>query len=183
MDSDVKSVDPLPPETTLGERLRQLRTVRGLTQSDLAGERFSKEYVSQIERGKTRPTERTLDWLAERLDVDRAYLETGLSEADRMRAESAVVRAEAAIASQRYDEAVDLLAKVETPIFARGAAARAARRVVGAHVPRRASRRAGARGGSPGAGRGITLHGPRSGRGSLPARLLPLQAVVGQLGG
>ncbi len=116
MDSDVKPVDPLSPETTLGERLRQLRTVRGLTQSDLAGERFSKEYVSQIERGKTRPTERTLDWLAERLDVDRAYLETGLSEADRMRAESAVVRAEAAIASQRYDEAVDLLAKLETPI-------------------------------------------------------------------
>ena len=35
----------------LGERLRQLRTAAGLTQSDLAGDRFSKEYVSHIERG------------------------------------------------------------------------------------------------------------------------------------
>ena len=51
----------------LGERLRQLRGAAGLTQSDLAGDRFSKEYVSQIERGKTRPTRETVDWLAIRL--------------------------------------------------------------------------------------------------------------------
>ncbi len=42
---------------SLGERVRQLRINQGLTQTDLAGDRFSKEYVSQIERGKTRPTE------------------------------------------------------------------------------------------------------------------------------
>src|SRR5207237_8114475 len=47
----------------LGERLRQLRVAAGLTQTDLAGDRFSKEYISQIERGKTRPTTDTVDWL------------------------------------------------------------------------------------------------------------------------
>ena len=56
----------------LGERLRRLRTSAGLTQSELAGTRFSKEYVSQIERGKTRPTGETLEWLAARLRVDPA---------------------------------------------------------------------------------------------------------------
>ena len=45
-----------PSRPTLGGRVRQLRIARGLTQTDLAGDRFSKEYVSQIERGKTRPT-------------------------------------------------------------------------------------------------------------------------------
>ena len=45
----------------LGERLRQLRVAANLTQSDLAGARFSKEYVSQIERGKTRPTRETVE--------------------------------------------------------------------------------------------------------------------------
>ena len=115
MPSDVTSADAVPPEITLGERLRQLRTVSGLTQSDLAGERFSKEYVSQIERGKTHPTTRTLDWLAARLGVDREFLETGLSEADRMRSESTVVRAEAAIESQRYDEAVALVSALDGP--------------------------------------------------------------------
>ena len=59
-----------PPRIRLGERLRQLRVSAGLTQTDLAGERFSKEYVSQIERGKTRPTRETVEWLATRLGVD-----------------------------------------------------------------------------------------------------------------
>ena len=54
--------------------LRQLRVSAGLTQSELAGDRFSKEYVSQIERGKTRPTAETLAWIAERLNVDVSYL-------------------------------------------------------------------------------------------------------------
>src|SRR4030081_1508803 len=49
-----------------GARLRQLRVAAGLTQSELAGERFSKEYLSQIERGKTRPTDETIGWLASR---------------------------------------------------------------------------------------------------------------------
>ena len=44
-----------PARPSLGERVRQLRIARGLTQTDLAGARFSKEYLSQIERGKTRP--------------------------------------------------------------------------------------------------------------------------------
>ena len=61
----------------VGERVRALRVAAGLTQTELAGERFSKEYVSQIERGKTRPTPQTLAWIAERLGVDTSYLETG----------------------------------------------------------------------------------------------------------
>src|ERR671930_656771 len=58
----------------LGERLRQLRVAAGLTQSELAGARFSKEYVSQIERGKTRPARETIEWLAERLRADPRLL-------------------------------------------------------------------------------------------------------------
>src|SRR3954454_20637675 len=61
----------------LGERLRQLRVAAGLTQTELAGERFSKEYVSQIERGKTRPTQGTIEWLADRLGVDAGFLARG----------------------------------------------------------------------------------------------------------
>jgi tetratricopeptide (TPR) repeat protein len=93
----------------LGNRLRQLRVAAGLTQSELAGDRFSKEYVSQIERGKTRPTQETLAWIAERLSVDVSYLETGQSWDEYAEAESAVVRAEAAVEGQRFDEALAAL--------------------------------------------------------------------------
>jgi tetratricopeptide (TPR) repeat protein len=79
----------------LGERLRQLRSAAGLTQSDLAGDRFSKEYVSQIERGKTRPTRETIEWLAARLGVDAGFLTSGVPADERGRLEGALARAEA----------------------------------------------------------------------------------------
>src|SRR5207249_4849096 len=93
----------------LGNRLRQLRVAAGLTQSELASDRFSKEYVSQIERGKTRPTQETLAWIAERLGVDVSYLETGQSWDEYAEAEATVVRAEAAVEGQRFDEALEAL--------------------------------------------------------------------------
>src|SRR6188508_2727485 len=95
-----------PARNSMGERVRQLRIARGLTQTGLAGERFSKEYVSQIERGKTRPTGETVEWLASRLGVDPSFLETGVSSSERERVESVVARAEAAVESNRFDEAV-----------------------------------------------------------------------------
>ena len=77
---------------SLGERVRALRTAAGLTQTELAGERFSKEYVSQIERGKTRPTAETLSWLAARLSVDEQYLAHGVSADVRARVEAQLRR-------------------------------------------------------------------------------------------
>jgi tetratricopeptide (TPR) repeat protein len=100
---------PQRAQSGLGTRMRQLRVSAGLTQSDLAGERVSKEYVSQIERGKTRPTTQTLTWIAERLGVDVSYLETGQSWDKYAEVEATIVRAEAAVEGQRYDEALEAL--------------------------------------------------------------------------
>src|SRR3954454_23421936 len=96
-----------PGGIRLGERLRQLRVAAGLTQTELAGDRFSKEYVSQIERGKTRPTADTVEWLAQRLNVDPAFLSSGVSTDERSRVEALLARAEALSKGYRYKEAVD----------------------------------------------------------------------------
>src|SRR2546421_4932018 len=90
----------------LGERLRRLRVSAGLTQTQLAGERFSKEYVSQIERGKTRPTRETIDWLAARLGVDAGFLANGVSTDERGRVDAVLSRAEALVEAERNDEAL-----------------------------------------------------------------------------
>ncbi len=95
-----------PARTSLGDRVRQLRISGGLTQTELAGERFSKEYVSQIERGKTRPTAETVEWLATRLGVDATFLETGVSSSERQRVESVIARAEAGVEAGEYEAAV-----------------------------------------------------------------------------
>src|SRR5437762_12347282 len=91
----------LPSALGLGERLRQLRVSAGLTQSELAGDRCSKEYLSQIERGKTRPTGEMLAWLADRLGIDASFLETGQSSAEYAESEAGITRAEAAVESGR----------------------------------------------------------------------------------
>ena len=98
---------PAPPAgTRLGERVRTLRAAAGLTQTELAGTRFSKEYISQIERGKTRPTATTIAWLAAQLGVDAAFLESGVSTEERARIEAELERAEALSAAHRYEDAI-----------------------------------------------------------------------------
>jgi tetratricopeptide (TPR) repeat protein len=94
-----------PEGLRLGERLRQLRVSAGMTQSDIAGDRFSKEYVSQIERGKTRPTRETIEWLADRLGVDAGFLASGVTTDERGRLEAALARAEALYQATEDDEA------------------------------------------------------------------------------
>src|SRR5919199_1702869 len=101
-----------PPERKLGDRVRRLRNARGLTQSELAEARVSKEYISQIETGKTRPTRQTLEWLAERLGVDFHYLEGGVSEREYRQVDAVVTQAEEAIGEKRYRDAVDLVGSV-----------------------------------------------------------------------
>lgn len=53
----------------LGQRIRQMRTRRGLTQQDLAGDDYSKSYISAIEQGKTRPSLEALQRMAARLEM------------------------------------------------------------------------------------------------------------------
>src|SRR6266542_3448725 len=104
----------------LGERLRQLRVAAAMTQTELAGDRFSKEYVSQIERGKTRPTRETINWLAERLGVDAAYLANGVSADERGRVDSALARAEALIEGRRNLEAIEEFEHIRTAVLGTG---------------------------------------------------------------
>ena len=90
----------------------RLESPRGLTQSELADSRFSKQYVSQIERDQLRPTEATLRWIADRLEVDTQFLATGVDGRELDRVESVVARGEAALEAHDYGEAITLLAGV-----------------------------------------------------------------------
>ena len=107
----------------LGERVRALRVSAGLTQTELAGERFSKEYISQIERGKTRPTDSTIAWLAKRLGVDAALLSSGVSTEERTKVEAMLARAEALSEAHRYEDAIEAFRDARPSVAETGAAA------------------------------------------------------------
>jgi tetratricopeptide (TPR) repeat protein len=114
-------VDRPEVPTTLGQRVRQARVARGLTQSELADSRFSKQYVSQIERDQLRPTDATLRWLADRLEVDPQFLATGVDGRELDRVESVVARGEAALEARDYAQAITLLAGVTESLPAEAA--------------------------------------------------------------
>src|SRR3954451_15379162 len=96
--------------STLGSRVRELRRERGLTQEQVAGDRCTKEYVSQIERGVARPTAATIRWLAERLDADPEVLATGIGGELRL-----VLQAEALVERHEYAEACEVLTGLTWP--------------------------------------------------------------------
>ena len=125
----------------IGDRLRQLRVAAGLTQSELARDRFSKEYISQIERGKTRPTAETVEWLAVTLGVDPSFLASGVSGDERARAEAVLARAEALVETGEYD-AGDRRVRACARSGRRGRRRRAAGPRCSPARPGRASRRA-----------------------------------------
>jgi tetratricopeptide (TPR) repeat protein len=102
--------------------VRQLRVAAGLTQTDLAGDRFSKEYISQIERGKTRPTQETVEWLALRLGIDAGFLATGISSDDRAKAETLLARADTLAEEHRFDEAIESYTRALPAVLGTGAA-------------------------------------------------------------
>ncbi len=81
---------------TLGQKIRQTRQDRGLTQRELAGAYITRNMLSQIENDQARPSMRTLEYLAARLDVEAGWLlANGESSAasDRLAGARAMLRA------------------------------------------------------------------------------------------
>ncbi|MFJ2771410.1 helix-turn-helix domain-containing protein [Streptomyces sp. NPDC087300] len=64
----------MPDQPVFGRRLRELRTERGLTLAALAGEGMSAGYLSRLESGARRPTERAVAHLAAQLGISAAEL-------------------------------------------------------------------------------------------------------------
>jgi tetratricopeptide (TPR) repeat protein len=118
---DSRTTPAAPRALRLGERVRQLRVAAGLTQTDLAGDRFSKEYISQIERGKTRPTTETVEWLALRLGVDAGFLASGVSTDERAKAEAILARAESLYEDYQLDASIEEYANALPAVLATGA--------------------------------------------------------------
>ena len=117
--------------SALGTRIRSLRQAAGMNQAELAGGRFSKEYISQIERGKTQPTRDTLEWIAGRLATDRQFLEQGVSTEDAARLENELHDAGLLVDEHRYPEALDAYRALRGTVDAIGVPAFSLRALTG----------------------------------------------------
>lgn len=61
---------------TIGDKLKKLRQLRGMTQNDLAGSAVSRNMICQIERGNGNPSLAVLKYLSKKLCVDPGYFLT-----------------------------------------------------------------------------------------------------------
>src|SRR5207248_8947317 len=105
-----KAKGPIDPSS--GQQVRRLREARGLTQSDLAADDFSKGYISLVETGRTRMSLRAAQIIAARLGVPVSELLSAPSDDQRalelqlFQAESLLARgqaAEAALVAERLE--------------------------------------------------------------------------------
>jgi len=95
---------------TLGQKLRQTRLERGLTQSQVAGSRITRNMLSQIENDQASPSVGTLEYLAAALGVNAGWL---ITEEQTDSAASRLVRARALLRGGEYDACLKLLAPGE----------------------------------------------------------------------
>jgi len=96
------TVDDTSLARSIGARIRQARLRAGLTQQQLAGDRYTKAYVSALENGASKPSMAALSYLATRLDIPATVLLAG--EADHW----SRLEADVLLASGRWQEALDI---------------------------------------------------------------------------
>jgi tetratricopeptide (TPR) repeat protein len=106
-------VDDSPLAHAIGGRIRRARHANGLTQQQLAGERYTKAYISALENGLAKPSMAALNFLAPRLGTTASALLTDPDVAWRR------LEADLHLASGSFAEALDacfeLLDRTETP--------------------------------------------------------------------
>jgi len=101
-----------PIDPSFGVRLRELRTGKGLTQQELAGNDFTKGFISLVETGRTRVSLRAAEILAGRLGIAVADLLNPAPSHTDPRVEFELVRAETELTAGRPQEALDIAEKL-----------------------------------------------------------------------
>jgi transcriptional regulator with XRE-family HTH domain len=97
----------MPGQGSVGERVRNLRLSKHLSQAQLAGTELSDSYISLIESGKRTPTPAVVRLLASRLSCLPEYLSEGIEPEERLHLQ---VRARHAELSLLGDDAPQALA-------------------------------------------------------------------------
>ncbi|KUO95710.1 helix-turn-helix domain-containing protein [Ferroacidibacillus organovorans] len=95
--------------TSIGQRIRELRLSRGMTQTQLAKDIVTPSMISQIEAGKAQPSSALLRKIAERLDAINE-LEEVTQDEDAVRAQGIEI-AKLCLALGRFAEAQEVLSQ------------------------------------------------------------------------
>src|SRR3954470_18988043 len=102
----------MPGQGSVGERVRNLRLSKHLSQAQLAGTELSDSYISLIESGKRTPTPAVIRLLASRLGCLPEYLSEGVEPEERLHLQVRVRHAELALLDAEPEQALKLFTDI-----------------------------------------------------------------------
>jgi tetratricopeptide (TPR) repeat protein len=113
-----------PVDARPGHRLRELRLRSGLTQRQVAGDRYTPAYISALEKGLTRASMAALDYLGDRLGVPADYfMRNEQPRWERMRADLLLASEEWTAAAAAYSSILEAKpSELEQALIRRGRA-------------------------------------------------------------
>ncbi|MCQ2420603.1 MAG: helix-turn-helix domain-containing protein [Clostridia bacterium] len=96
---------------TFGEKLRQRRQQLGLTQRQTAGDRITRNMLSQLENDLAKPSVATLEYLAQVLQVSPSWLLDGKPAGE----ETELAKARTLLAQRKFEMCLEVLDRMEEP--------------------------------------------------------------------
>lgn len=102
-----------PIDPSVGERVRTLRAARQMSQADLAGNDFSKGFISLVETGRTRMSMRAAEIVAGRLGVALAELYSASNQTAQA-VETELLRAESQVAAGEPQRALESASRLRS---------------------------------------------------------------------
>jgi transcriptional regulator with XRE-family HTH domain len=102
----------MPGQGSVGERVRNLRLSKHLSQAQLAGAELSDSYISLIESGKRTPTPAVVRLLANRLGCLPEYLSDGVEPEERLHLQVRERQAELALLGGEPGEALEAFTEI-----------------------------------------------------------------------
>ena len=99
----------------IGSRIREARLRAGLTQQQLAGDRYTKAYISALETGIARPSMVALSYLSERLHLSAShFLDTQSPAWSRLETDLRLAGGEWQAAAEGYEQLLSTPADEQT---------------------------------------------------------------------
>ena len=97
---------------TTGEKIKAARIHRSMTQSELAGDKITRNMLSIIESGKANPSTETVRYLADRLELPVSYLLSDEDDLSFYLKKDLMNEIKMAFIEKKYKECIDLISRI-----------------------------------------------------------------------
>lgn len=97
---------------TIGEKIKTARLRKKLTQSEIAGDRITRNMLSAIESGKANPSMDTVRYLADKLQLPVSYLLSDEEQLSFYLKKDLMPQIKSEFVAKRYKECIDIIEKI-----------------------------------------------------------------------